>query len=156
MEFDLVDDFLFKDFLDSAYSELMSNSIPEFSDLVAKIPEPEMSDCKTRIPVVGCNCLRTKCIKLYCECFANGNFCGKGCKCKNCNNNERFESRNKARTLVLEKNPTAFVHSRLTGTRGCNCKRSGCKKKYCECFLNGIGCSALCRCENCLNMNVID
>ena len=156
MEFDFIDDFLFKDFLDSAYSEIICTQIPDLSDTAVKSSEVDSIGSKVRMQVAGCNCLRTKCIKLYCECFANGNLCNKGCKCKNCNNNERFESRNRARTTVLEKNPTAFMHSRLTGTRGCNCKRSGCKKKYCECFLNEIGCSALCRCENCQNMNVIE
>lgn len=155
MEFDFIDDYLFKDFFESAYSETICTHIPDLPDTALKLQESDLIS-KVATLVTGCNCLRTKCIKLYCECFANGSMCTKECKCKNCNNNERFESRCRARNSVLEKNPTAFMHSRLTGTRGCNCKRSGCKKKYCECFLNGIDCSALCRCENCQNMNAIE
>ena len=36
-------------------------------------------------------------------------------------------------------------------SKGCNCKNSECKKKYCECFQNGLLCSSKCRCLNCKN-----
>lgn len=55
-----------------------------------------------------CNCKRSRCIKLYCECYASGNFCN-GCKCVSCLNLKIHEdSRNKAIKSVLEKNPSAF------------------------------------------------
>jgi len=38
-----------------------------------------------------CNCKRSKCLKLYCECFAAELFCD-GCNCVNCNNTENHGS----------------------------------------------------------------
>lgn len=39
----------------------------------------------------------------------------------------------------------------MAHNRGCNCKKTLCKKKYCECYGAGVKCSSLCRCEGCQN-----
>ena len=34
---------------------------------------------------------------------------------------------------------------------GCNCKKSRCIRKYCECYNAGLVCGDNCKCENCAN-----
>ncbi|MCO5557968.1 hypothetical protein L7F22_011542 [Adiantum nelumboides] len=55
-----------------------------------------------------CNCKNSRCLKLYCECFASGTYCD-GCNCLNCCNNVENESfRKEAVEATLERNPNAF------------------------------------------------
>lgn len=55
-----------------------------------------------------CNCRNSKCLKLYCECFASGRYCN-NCNCANCMNNTANEgARSRAIENILERNPNAF------------------------------------------------
>lgn len=55
-----------------------------------------------------CNCSKSQCLKLYCDCFANGEFC-QDCTCKDCFNNLDYEvKREEAIRSCLERNPSAF------------------------------------------------
>jgi Tesmin/TSO1-like CXC domain, cysteine-rich domain len=80
-----------------------------------------------------CNCKKSRCLKLYCECFSAQIFC-EGCNCADCYNTEgHYEIREKAMKELLHKNKTAFdVKTPGTIAIGCKCKRSECLKKYCE------------------------
>ena len=53
--------------------------------------------------------------------------------------------------LIMEYIKQNSYHNR---TKGCNCKKSKCLKKYCECFNASVLCSTqLCRCTSCKNIS---
>ena len=55
---------------------------------IASVPPPSSSSPSTSAR--RCNCKNSRCLKLYCECFAAGSYCNALCKC--CLNTTRHMS----------------------------------------------------------------
>ena len=120
------------------------NHLNEFKD---KRKEININDFSFRKDKPCCSCTKTRCIKKYCECFANNKYCI-NCYCKNCMNKleeiEQFQNNN---TINIMENENQ--NDKIT----CTCTKSNCCKKYCECFKINKKCTSKCRCLNCLNMD---
>lgn len=95
-----------------------------------------------------CKCKKTKCLKMYCECFAEGRytlrigkFCN-DCLCVECQNLLEFENeRANAIDEALERDPEVFTPGSKQKKGGCICKKTNCLKKYCECYNSGVLCN---------------
>eukprot|EP00600_Ochromonadales_sp_CCMP1393_P001864 CAMPEP_0174980524 /NCGR_PEP_ID=MMETSP0004_2-20121128/15398_1 /TAXON_ID=420556 /ORGANISM="Ochromonas sp., Strain CCMP1393" /LENGTH=980 /DNA_ID=CAMNT_0016232199 /DNA_START=22 /DNA_END=2965 /DNA_ORIENTATION=- len=107
--------------------------------------------------VTVCNCKKSKCLKLYCDCFAVLNYCGAQCNCHDCcNNPDRETTRQEAIRVTKDRNAFAFktkINEKEMHNTGCHCKNSQCLKKYCECYTGAAYCGTNCKCQSCLNFD---
>lgn len=109
------------------------------------------------LPLYSCNCKKSKCIKLYCDCIRNNGFCGPKCNCLDCANIKGNSERYEVIQELTFKNPKVFnpIVSRPDNIKvhhkGCYCVKSECLKNYCVCYEYGVACGINCRCTNCRN-----
>jgi len=146
----------------SSMKRLHSQSPFVFSSPAADALARAIAPANMSPPIIGesknqCNCKKSKCLKLYCECFAALKYCS-GCNCIDCYNSADTESnRQEAIRATKERNPAAFktkvmkVNDEERHSTGCNCKKSQCLKKYCECFEGAVFCADHCKCKSCQN-----
>ena len=90
-----------------------------------------------------CSCGKTRCSKQYCECYKEGRYC-LNCNCIDCENKQ-------PKNYSSNKHPKKENSSNQKSIICCTCTKSGCNKKYCECFKNGNNCTSSCRCIQCEN-----
>ena len=143
----------------NSYSSLETSDCSDTNEKLAeKLSKNGEMDEEPKLTMKCCNCKKSRCLKLYCECFASGKLCVGDCACVEClNSSEEIPQRKLAISSILSKHPDAFSSKFVSSENsqihkvGCNCKKSGCVKKYCECFNSGVICGASCKCDGCFN-----
>lgn len=97
------------------------------------------------VKIKQCNCKRSNCLKLYCDCFQCGIHCSSICNCRGCENVAGNTNRAQAILVALDRRPNAFRPRILSlggaaeegnggewkkkAAKGCKCKMSKCLKK---------------------------
>ncbi|CAK92370.1 unnamed protein product (macronuclear) [Paramecium tetraurelia] len=106
-----------------------------------------------------CNCSKSNCLKLYCQCFHQNKQCTELCKCLDCKN---CDYHTQVRQTALEKIKMKSQRQKhdndlfdLSKVWGCKCQKSQCQKNYCECFRRNQKCNSSCRCKDCANKKKI-
>ena len=137
-------------------------SVPEIIEGIGRGTAPPVRRGTASLPAIikggavplQCSCKKSKCLKLYCECFRNNQSCTSKCHCKGCYNKEEqnavIESKRQVakqqRLLNDQLNQMSVVYN-----SSCTCKHSQCIRKYCVCYKKGNRCNLSCSCINCKN-----
>jgi hypothetical protein len=69
---------------------------------------PHLDALPPLLPQTTCSCSKTRCLKLYCDCFSSGSLCQPSCECIQCSNFSGSNERIEAIRNVLDRKPEAF------------------------------------------------
>ena len=97
------------------------------------------------VSLVRGRCKKTRCLMMYCSCFAGAAHCKRTCMCVDCANNSEHPRE------LFAAVQHAVVRSNVKDN-GCQCVKSRCAKLYCMCLMQGRKCSPMCLCTECSNM----
>ncbi|KAL7551029.1 hypothetical protein ACHAWF_014238 [Thalassiosira exigua] len=126
----------------------------ENAPVIAQQSNEEGGDIAPGDTLNCCKCKKSRCLKLYCECFGKQQHCGAGCNCTRClNRPQHADDRVRAIAAIKRKNPHAFKPRPPKETVECRCRKTACLKKYCECYVRGLYCGAACECRGCENVD---
>jgi hypothetical protein len=132
------------------------NSVSQYTTEITSVVQEEFLLPITKSSSQGkpCTCQKSKCLKLYCECFAKGKYC-EDCSCTDCHNIDFHKQEvSKAKEIVRGKNPLGTKKhwdEEQEGIISCKCSKSECIKNYCECYKKGRKCGTRCDCIGCKN-----
>ena len=96
-------------------------------DVVALLAPAKATD--VTFPVIDrCKCTKSRCLKLYCDCFQAGQICTSSCDCISCENTKNHSKPGGLRFLAIEslllRRPDAFEHRPKKAGEGCKCKKN--------------------------------
>jgi len=80
---------------DEEEEELVATPKARASSPSVAVRAASEESCKGGLPVKPCHCKKSRCLKLYCECFARRAYCD-GCKCTGCANVADSDAREEA------------------------------------------------------------
>ena len=84
-------------------------TILKHSTMALDLQLTQLKQKSTTCENVRCKCTKSKCLKMYCECFTIGRFCDERCSCTECANlPENEDMIKKARKSIRTRNPQAF------------------------------------------------
>ena len=104
-------------------SQFSSNRVAKVVGAEEAPPQSQRTTENTK-----CSCTRTKCLKLYCECFRNDLVCTANSECLDCKytieESEPGGERYDAREQMLKARPNVFKTVKKKVGVGCSCTRN--------------------------------